>query len=198
MNGYQESPMLEDAQPVSPITSTGQKRKNQVTYQRVRHLFDYVNGQLVRKIYKKGSVFGYRSSGGYLRGMIDGQCYMVHRIIWLWHNGYHPETEIDHINRNPSDNKIENLRVVSRQCNKRNAGIRKDNKTGVKGVSFTEKRKVWRAKIRLNGKSAFLGDFKDFTEAVYHRYAAEQCLGWHGCEFDSSAFKYLKSINGIL
>lgn len=171
----------------------------ELTQERVRELFDYFNGALysrkdcgVREAGKKiGSI-----SNGYLMAKVDGKQYSVHRLIWLYHHGYFPENEIDHINRDRGDNRILNLREVSRSCNIRNTGNFGHNTSGVKGVSLDKRVRKWIAQIRYNGRNIFLGTYIDFSEAVCHRLAAEQALGWYGCDSSSPAFKYVSKFQG--
>lgn len=69
-----------------------------------------------------GQVAGYvdKSSGGYTRFYHRGQQYMAHRVVWALYYGNWPEHTVDHINRDPSDNRIENLRDVSQATNNTN------------------------------------------------------------------------------
>ena len=61
--------------------------------------------------------------------------YKVHRVVWYLCTGEDPkEYEIDHIDGDVDNNKIENLRKVTREVNVRNAKMRKDNKTGLNGI----------------------------------------------------------------
>lgn len=167
-----------------------------LTQERVKELFDYKDGTLVRK--KKtsnrvcvGDVVGCQNSRGYLHVKADCGNHKVHRLIWLWHHGYMPENHIDHINRNPLDNHIENLREVGDVCNQRNTGNRIDNNSGVKGVSWFSSCGKWMARIKILGKDRYIGLHADFLEAVCHRLAYEQCLGWSGCDDRSPAYKYV-------
>lgn len=91
--------------------------------------------------------------------------------------GYEP-SEIDHINRHKSDNRIENLREVSRSQNNYNHPVRVDNKSGHRNVSWHTKTKKWRVVINANKKRHFIGQFEDFklaclvadeARAKYHR-----------------------------
>ncbi len=109
-----------------------------------------------------------------------------------WPNGYMPENEIDHTNRNRSDNRIENLREVSRSCNRKNTGNQKNNSSGVKGVHKSGQ-SGWSAHIGNGKEQHYLGYTKDFEEAVLLRLAAEQCLGWSGCDLASPAYQYALS-----
>lgn len=131
-------------------------------------------------------------SNGYILIMIEGKNYRAHRLAWLYHYGYMPENGIDHINRDKSDNRIENLREVSQQCNTRNTSNFKHNTSGVKGVSWFSRTNKWIARIKVNGKEYHLGYHKDLIEAVAHRLAAEQCLDWQGCDSSSPAYMYMR------
>lgn len=165
-----------------------------LTQERVRELFDYVDGNLIWKIDKrkirKNDIVGYINSVGYLAANIGYEKYLVHRLIWFYFNGYFPENDIDHIDRNKLNNKIENLREVTRSCNLRNTGNRTNNISGVKGVSWKNNHKKWHARIMVKYKDKFLGYHNDFNEAVLARLAAEQCLDWQGCDSSSPAYAY--------
>jgi len=129
---------------------------------------------------------------GYIVIGINGVKYSAHRLAWLYVYGYFPENHIDHINKKTNDNRIVNLRVVSRQCNNRNMSNKCSNKSGVKGVFFRDNIKKWTAQIGVNNKNYTLGSYIDFDEAVLIRFAAEQCLNWNKCDSQSPAYKYLK------
>lgn len=170
-----------------------------LTQLRVRELFNYnpITGHLVRKITTsnnglQGSIVGSRNTLGYLRVSINNISYYVHRVIWLWCYGYMPEHILDHINRNPADNRLTNLREVSDQCNVRNTCNRCDNISNIKGVSYDTKNHKWRVNITVDSKTVNLGRYRDFDEAVCTRLAAEQCLDWAGCDSESPAFKYVR------
>jgi hypothetical protein len=163
-------------------------------YERVKELFDYKDdGRLIRKSsinknLKKLSKHRYRSI------TIDGKTYLYHRVVWLWHKGYWPENGIDHINRIRTDNRIENLRETSGQCNIRNSKLSKINTTGIKGICINPytkgKRGRWKVYIGLNKKMYIIGFYRDFNEAVLARLAIEQCLEWEGCDSTSPAYMY--------
>jgi hypothetical protein len=167
-----------------------------ITYERVRELFDYhPDGYFIRKIrtcnaVNTGDIVGHIDKDGYVQVGIQAKHYRIHRLVWLWHNGYMPENFIDHINRNKIDNRIENLREVTNQCNIRNTGNRENNTSGVKGVSWYCSRNKWTAQIMVNHKQYHLGYYKEICNAVLARLAAEQCLGWEGCDSNSPAYQY--------
>ena len=174
------------------------KKKPALTQERVRDLFDYrEDGQLTWRLWmsnrvKEGEAAGHRHSDGYIRVIHGGSSYKAHRLVWLWHHGYIPEHGLDHIDRDRSNNRIENLREVSRICNMRNTPNPKNNTSGVKGVSWPSREKKWAVQIRENNRNHHIGYFGCFTEAVAHRLAAEQALDWEGCDICSPAYQYMK------
>jgi hypothetical protein len=100
-----------------------------------------------------------RMKDGYLRIMVARTYVYVHRIAWILHSGkpIPPGQYIDHINRNKSDNRIENLRLVSHKQNCQNRGLNKNNTVGFAGVSRC--RDKFRAIIKRDGKPVSLGVF---------------------------------------
>lgn len=167
-----------------------------ITYDEAKKLFNYKDGKLywardVNKAVKAGALAGgFDPTVGYWRIKYKYIFYYRHRLIYLLHHGYFPENFIDHINQNKVDDRIENLREVSAQCNQRNCGNPINNKSGVKGVCWHKNLKIWQANVRVNDKGKWLGNYKDFDEAVLARYAGEQCLNWRGCDSNSPARKY--------
>jgi len=170
-----------------------------LTQEIVQHLFNYNSetGELRWKrapftCSKKGASAN-TNCNGYYHVRVYGKIYGVHRIIWLYVYGYLPENDIDHIDRNRANNKISNLREVSRQCNQRNTGLQSNNKSGVTGISFKPLHFAWTASIKVNGKHYSLGIYTDYIEAVCTRLAAEECLGWPDCNVNSPAYQFIKS-----
>lgn len=128
---------------------------------------------------KAGSRAGYTDSGGYRVIKVYGLLYKAHRIAWVYINGEWPKGQIDHINRNPSDNRIKNLREISHSDNQRNRGLMKSNGSGVTGVYWHKGQKTWHARIGVDGKHRHLGSFTDFDDAVLARKDAERIYGYH-------------------
>ena len=95
---------------------------------------------------------------------------LLHRIIMEEPE----ELVIDHINRNPLDNRRENLRIVTVQQNCMNQGIRKTNKSGVAGVCWHKNVNKWQAKIAYKYKQIHLGCFDTLEEATKARKDAEE------------------------
>lgn len=131
---------------------------------------------------------------GYRSVRVDNISYQSGRLAFLYMEGYFPEHEVDHKDRNRANDKWNNLRHVSRQCNMRNCSIGSLNTSGVKGVWWHKDRKKWTVGIKINLKQKHIGCFVDFDEAVCCRLAAEQCLDWSDCDSSSTAFQYVKNM----
>lgn len=95
---------------------------------------------------------------------IKGRQYAIHRLIWLWHYGEYPE-QIDHINRDGLDNRIENLRLATACQNMMNRRRFKNNSSGVTGVSWHKKSERWFVYINANKKRKNIGYFDDLELA---------------------------------
>lgn len=144
-----------------------------LTAERLRELLSYdpETGDLMWIIknsfrIKVGDVAGYKDYRGCLLVRIDRRIYRAHRLAWLWTHGRWPTDEIDHIDGNPSNNRMCNLREATHALNMQNRRRATfDNKSGFLGVSWREDRKTWVARIQINGKKAHLGHFSTAEEA---------------------------------
>ena len=134
---------------------------------RLRELFDYDNGNLTwkedkKQIKLKGKIAGGIDNsprGGYRRIKVDGDLMYAHRLVWIYHNGDIPDgLQIDHINCVRTDNRIENLRLVTSLQNRWNL-----KKT--KGYMFEKSSNSYRVRIQVNGKEKHIGRYKTTTEA---------------------------------
>lgn len=104
--------------------------------------------------------------------------FLAHRVAWKMHYGVDPDV-IDHINGDPSDNRIANLRSVPQKINCRNAVRRKNNTSGAMGVYFHRQNQKWAARIMVDRKNVSLGLYRTFDEAVSARKEAELKYGFH-------------------
>lgn len=148
-------------------------KPNSISQARLRDFFDYRDGHLVRKIStspqaKAGAIAGCLTGNGYLTIMVDRKAYLAHRLVWLWHHGSFPITEIDHINRIKTDNRIENLRVATRSQNGCNKLAMRTNSSGYKGVSYHKAARAWSAQIHFEGRKKHLGLFN--TPELAHEF----------------------------
>jgi hypothetical protein len=105
-----------------------------------------------------GDVAGCINSIGYRTISLNNRSYLAHRLVWLYAFGYFPKF-IDHINGDRGDNRLANLREASRSENNRNCGMRSNNSSGYKGVSFVSRCNKWRAFINIDNKQIHLGYF---------------------------------------
>ena len=130
-----------------------------------------------KKIAKKivvGTEAGTQRKDGYKIVTLFGQPYLVHRVIFAMRYGYCKD-EIDHINGDPSDNRLENIRAVNRSQQNMNRGVQSNNTSGHKGVYWAKKKSFWQARIKVEGKLISLGYFKDIEKAVEaYKIGAEQ------------------------
>lgn len=138
-----------------------------ITQEYVRNILDYVDGELFWKTNKSHFVKSGQKAGGILSDgrhyiKIDGKPWKLHRIIFLYHHGYIPKY-IDHIDGNPGNNRIENLREVTLSENQWNRKQSKNNKTGSKGVCNHKNK--FRAYCMVNNKNHHLGYFDTQEEA---------------------------------
>lgn len=131
--------------------------------------YDAEAGKLVWKVDRQKSFAGTTAGAfdpkGYRHVGILGRYYLVHRVCWAIHHGEWPAMFLDHINGDPADNRICNLRVVTRQQNNMNQKLHSSNKTGFKGVCLHRATGKYAASIRYRGRRRHLGLFTDPAEA---------------------------------
>lgn len=127
--------------------------------------FEYRDGKLynkkVRQRVKVGQELGYvTNSDGYVKLGLQGKYYLAHRLIFMMFYGYLPK-HIDHIDGNPANNLIENLREVTNTENCQNSKKRITNTSGCKNVHWRKDRSKWRVDIKINGKDVYFGSYAD-------------------------------------
>ncbi len=117
---------------------------------------------------RKNKVLGTNNGAGYSKFSVEGKLYFAHRLAWFYVYGEWPDGLIDHINRNKSDNRIENLRVVGHSKNGHNANLSKRNKTGYSGVTQIQSGK-YRACFVKDRKRIHIG-YYDTPEQAHCAY----------------------------
>lgn len=137
----------------------------------LREIFTYSDGDLINK--KTGKVIGSKTMYGYIATNLNYKFYLVHRLIWIYHHGDIDKLEIDHIDRNRSNNKLENLRTCTSGQNKQNMTAYGENKGGCPGVNWKRLDNLWAVTIGLNYENIYLGSSKDYFEACCLRKSAE-------------------------
>lgn len=133
-----------------------------------------------RKGVKAGSIAGASDKDGYIVICLNYKTLRAHRVAWVMCYGEISDgVQIDYIDHNPSNNRIENLRIVSHKENHRNQSLSKNNTSGHIGVSFAKREQKWAARLMVDGKVKGLGHFVDINEAVAARRAAQEKYGFH-------------------
>lgn len=115
---------------------------------------------------------------GYLHGMVFKRLVYAHRAAYMIALGEVPD-EIDHINGDRTDNRLENLRAVDRKENTKNTRRVAFNTSGASGVHLDKRTAKWIAQINVDGRRRHLGVFLTRDDAVAARKAAETRFGYH-------------------
>ena len=157
---------------------------------RARELFLYcpTSGLLTRRktVRRQGDAghpAGWLNNTGYRSVNADGKTYLVHRLVWLIAHGEWPIGVIDHINQDKLDNRLSNLRDVTRQINTQNSRMLKVGKkygATLAGANWDASTNRWKASICINGRHQHLGRFDSEQEAHDVYLAAKRRLH-EGC-----------------
>lgn len=142
-------------------------------------LFEYKDGELyfkkrVASNIKIGDIAGGFNNLGYRKVKIKKHTYSIHRLVWIMHNGV-TDLDIDHIDHNPSNNNLENLRLVTHKQNCQNRKLRKDNTSGFNGVMFNKSKNKW--EVYLSQK--YIGAYSTKDEAILKRKEIDKNSGYH-------------------
>lgn len=113
-----------------------------------------------------GATAGRINTNGHRQIGIDGERYMAHRLAWFWVHGVWPTDQIDHINGNRDDNRIDNLRPATHKQNMENQTLHCNNGSGFRGVSWHKANKKWAAYVNHNGKRKYLGIYASVDDAI--------------------------------
>ena len=155
-----------------------------LTKSKANELFTHVDGHLYWRISTGRAVVGaeagfwQNSTDGRRRYRVvevEGKAYRVHRVVFLMHYGYMPSI-VDHIDRDTTNNHIENLRAATKAENNRNIVYSRVNTSGIRGVDFHKG--AWRARVSVGGKSVFNKRFATLEEAEAAAVSARRDL--HG------------------
>jgi hypothetical protein len=156
------------------------KLRNNVTAERVRQLFDYnpETGDFTWKPNPEkqkrwnttwsGRKAGYMGSENhrYVQIFVDGQLYLGHRLAWLYVHGDFPSCGVDHIDGNPANNSIANLRPANQSQNASNMKTPRVNTSGYKGVTWCKSHRLWIGHVKKNYKYVLRSYFRTKEEAA--------------------------------
>lgn len=128
--------------------------------------FDFDGG----KLYRNGVNAGHTNTSGYTRVYFNGALHYRHRLLWAAWSGSQPPETIDHIDRDPSNDCINNLREATPMLNQQNRRVSKNNTSGFTGV--VRSREKWKAAISVKNKIKYLGVYKTKEDAqkAYSKY----------------------------
>ena len=162
--------------------------KTDFTAQRLRDLLHYepktgVFTWLVNRQgpARAGDKAGYVRHDKYLIIGLHGKTYLAHRLAWLYCYGDWPKHDIDHIDGDPSNNSMANLRDEPTQINLQNIKkATKKNLTGLLGVSPSRNKKSWYSRIYIDGQLFCLGTY-DSAQDAYAAYVKAKRAGHIGC-----------------
>ncbi len=114
-----------------------------------------------------GTKAGCADKNGYHLIVIRPYWYRAHRLAWLWMTGEWPKDQIDHIDRNPGNNRWNNLRAADAFLNMQNKGPTKHNKCGYKGIFYKEQKNRWTGNAKIRGVTYTIGYFDSPEEAHF-------------------------------
>jgi hypothetical protein len=114
---------------------------------------------------KVGQVAGCARPNGYVTIHCCGRLWRAHRLAWMHVYGWMPAKKLDHIDGNKANNAIANLRLATDAQNAWNSRMQHDNASGLKGIYFAPHVSMYRARIKVQGKTFCLGYYKTKEEA---------------------------------
>jgi len=149
----------------------------EITQDLLKEFFYYKDGFLHTRKSRQGVWQDKKCSlvanNGYIYIRFQNKMYLAHRLIFLYHHGYLPKV-IDHVDRNRTNNCIENLREATVAQNLWNAKKPITNTTGVKGVWYDKARNKWYAEFKTNAKKNYVGRFDTLEEATTKLHEARE------------------------
>lgn len=166
--------LLKQEVAMSPVRNTF------LTHARALELFDYdaITGNLIWKtrtsnVVKVGDEVGCVRANGRVYTTVDGENYMVHRLVWLWHKGEFPQHHLAPIDGDYLNTRIENLVEQTPKETVKKSGPRSNNQVGVKGVSWDEEKQQYSVYAYIDGKSVLHSRHRTLATATV---AAEEAL----------------------
>lgn len=132
--------------------------------------FELKNGSLYWKANRKIVLIGQRAGADHIKGYRQiyhkGKYYLEHQLVWDMQYGYVPK-QLDHINGNKQDNRIENLREATNSQNQKNTKTRITSKSEVKNVHWVGRDKKWTVQMYIDGIKRSFGNYHDIAYAKF-------------------------------
>lgn len=125
-----------------------------------------------------GTIAGHRRKDTYVQVILNLRPYKAHRLAWLLTYGEWPPGDLDHIDGDPGNNRLANLRIATLSQNACNRSRYRNNTSGYKGVSFVPSICKWRARVQAGGRRRCVGEFDTLEDAASACAAARAKL--HG------------------
>ena len=126
---------------------------------------------------KIGKIAGFKRNDGYRIIKFKGRRYYEHRLIYLWYNPcwniLNLKEEIDHIDRNRSNNKIENLRIVNSSIQSRNITMHSNNTSGYTNICWDKNNNKWLVRVCQK----YIGRYKNINDAISSMKKAQKEFG---------------------
>lgn len=153
-----------------------------ITQAELKEMFNYdPNEGVFRARFKRwtsakniGEVIGVTNRGVNPSVYIERRLYKVSHLAWLYVHGWLPTNQIDHINRNPSDNRISNLREATQSQNKANCRTYRNNRLGLKNIRLRGGQ--YEVRCSKDGKTHQFGKYPCLGQAVRAAAAARKEL----------------------
>lgn len=156
--------------------------KQYPTQKRLIEVFDYKNGVFYWKTKHAARTTIGKQAGRYTQGYcsigLDGGRYLRSRLVWIYFNGKKPNGVIDHINRITTDDRIENLRDITKRQNERNQNVKPNNTSGYGNISWCKRDKKWTVRIKGEKKYHYFGRYETIEEALSAKLSALCLLGY--------------------
>jgi HNH endonuclease/AP2 domain len=166
---------LKENRPNGSVMSVRKREYINADYLREVINYDPETGEFVWRKPRRRTDWSGRKAGTkscrYIVIRINAHTYVAQRLAWLHFYGSWPNGDVDHINGDPIDNRIKNLRVATVSENLANSKTNIRNTSGFKGVSRIKKTGKWCAYIRIMGKSINLGHYDRIEDAISARIA---------------------------
>lgn len=159
---------------VAKIGIQDMKNRQELTQDVLKAIFDYrEDGVFIWKVKLSlktnvGTVAGYKnpSNGNRRYLQVNKKLFLFNRLVFFYHHGWWPEN-VDHIDRNPENDRIENLRAATYSQNSKNTSSKKGSTSRYLGVYYSKDRnKKWVARITINKKCIHIGSFNSENEAA--------------------------------